>query len=346
MSCGFYPTGVTKGAGLDIEGIGVACAPVKQAGAAGGAEFADEFIARVARAGENAQFPRNCEIFCVHPHGLTKGRRGLFLTLGAVTKIENQRGSGQRIAHCAALTTAGQGKIGQVQGFSHRYKSLFLVKTNIDGQQGEKKVNLRLDHFAIGARELDEGVAFVSRILGAPPVGGGKHPLFGTHNALWRLEGRFPTYLEVIAIDPKAPRLDRPRWFGLDDPLTQARLARGPKLLTFIVSTKDAVLARKSMPVDPGAPVEVTRGTLRWLFSLPPDGGLIAGGALPYLIEWPDGVSPIAKMSEQGIELISVGGNRIGEIEVEWPCEGKPSATMLEIELRSTRGELVTFATV
>ncbi len=206
-------------------------------------------------------------------------------------------------------------------------------------------MNLRLDHFAIGASNLEEGSALVSEALGANPIGGGKHPLFGTHNSLWHLEAQFPLYLEVIAIDPDAPNPGRLRWFGLDDPLTQARLARGPKLLTFIASTKDIALAQKSMPVDPGAPVEVTRGALRWQFSLPPDGGLIAGGALPYLIEWPDGVSPVAKMPEQGIELVSVGGNRIGEIEVEWPCEVKPSATALEIELRSRRGALVTFTT-
>ncbi len=223
-------------------------------------------------------------------------------------------------------------------------------------------MNLRLDHFAIGASNLEEGSAFVSEALGANPIGGGKHPLFGTHNSLWRLEAKFPLYLEVIAIDPEAPkpffgrvpepdnrdhlsweRSYQPRWFGLDDPLTQARLATGPKLLTFVASTNNIALARKSMPEDPGEPVEVTRGTLRWQFSLPPDGGLIAGGALPYLIEWPDGVSPVAKMPEQGIELISVGGNRIGEIEVEWPCAVKRSTAVLEIELRSARGKRATF---
>ena len=207
-------------------------------------------------------------------------------------------------------------------------------------------MNLRLDHFAIGASELEEGVAFVSEALGAKPLGGGKHPLFGTHNALWRLEAKFPVYLEVIAIDPAADNPACPRWFGLDDPVTQARLAAGPKLLTFVASTNSIAAARKSMPVDPGDPIEVTRADLKWLFTLPPDGGLIVAGALPYLIEWPDGVFPVANMAEQGIELVSVGGSRLSEIEIEWPCEVKSSTAALEIELRSARGALVTFATV
>ncbi len=207
-------------------------------------------------------------------------------------------------------------------------------------------MNLCLDHFAIGASNLEEGVVFVSEELGAKPLGGGKHPLFGTHNALWRLDGRFSTYLEVIANDPQAPNPERPRWFGLDDPLTKARLATGPKLLTFVASTSDLLAARKSIPADPGEPIEVTRGDLSWQFCLPPDGGLIAGGALPYLIEWSGGGSPVVNMTNQGIKLISVGGSRLNELDIELPCAVKSSTARLEIELRSARGKLVTFVAV
>ena len=46
------------------------------------------------------------------------------------------------------------------------------------------------------------------------PVRGGKHALFGTHNKLLRLGD---LYLELIAIDPDAPKPERARWFALDD---------------------------------------------------------------------------------------------------------------------------------
>ena len=60
--------------------------------------------------------------------------------------------------------------------------------------------------------------------------GGGAHPLFGTHNRLLRLAcAEAPrAYLEIMAINPQATPT-RPaglkRWFDLDDPALQARLA-------------------------------------------------------------------------------------------------------------------------
>lgn len=86
-----------------------------------------------------------------------------------------------------------------------------------------------LDHIVVAARSLEEGSAWVEAALGVKMLPGGKHALMGTHNRVLSIgNGR---YLEVIAIDPEAPPPARPRWFGLDEPATRARLERGPVLL-------------------------------------------------------------------------------------------------------------------
>src|SRR5205085_11488392 len=96
---------------------------------------------------------------------------------------------------------------------------------------------LRFDHVVIAARALAEGVDWVERRLGVTVGGGGKHDVMGTHNRLLSLgPGRF---LEVLAIDPEAPAPLQPRWFELDTPQMQQRLAKGPALIHWVVRAED-----------------------------------------------------------------------------------------------------------
>jgi len=185
----------------------------------------------------------------------------------------------------------------------------------------------------------------MTRALGVAPLGGGKHQLFATHNAIWRLEGEnFPVYLEVIAIDPDAVPIKRARWFGLDEQQVQQRLGRECRLLSFVASTASIEKARKAMPVDPGAPVAVSRGDLRWRFSLPDNGALIANGALPYLIEWEGGKSPVAGMEPQGLQIRRIAGCRLDEIAMAWPCWHSRSEALLEVVLVNIAGEEASFS--
>ena len=73
---------------------------------------------------------------------------------------------------------------------------------------------LTIDHIVLSSTDLARDAAALEERLGVPLSEGGKHALFGTHNKLLRLGD---LYLELIAIDPDAPKPERARWFALDD---------------------------------------------------------------------------------------------------------------------------------
>jgi hypothetical protein len=162
-------------------------------------------------------------------------------------------------------------------------------------------MTIELDHIVIGAATLEDGVRFVQDRLGVEIGPGGKHPLMGTHNRLMRLgEGSF---LEVIAIDPEAPRPARPRWFALDDPAQQQRLAESPRLVAWVARTSDIDAAAKASPVPLGEVIPVTRGSLSWRLSVPEDGRPPMDGVAPHLIQWDAGLRPWETMTDCGCRL-------------------------------------------
>jgi hypothetical protein len=172
-----------------------------------------------------------------------------------------------------------------------------------------------VDHLVVAAATLEQGVAWCERTLGVVPGPGGRHALFGTHNRLlltpWAAASAGPApYLEIIAIDPEAPPPGRPRWFGLDDPVLQARLrAEGPRLHHLVVRTgalDEALRALAAGGFGAGVPLaasrETPRGLLRWRIAVPADGALPGGGRVPTLIEW-EGTHPAQAMTASGLTL-------------------------------------------
>jgi hypothetical protein len=148
-----------------------------------------------------------------------------------------------------------------------------------------------LDHLVVGARTLDDGVAWCEATLGVTPGPGGRHALMGTHNRLVNLSSdTFPnSYLEIIAIDPEAPPPGRTRWYDLDDEALQAALAEGPQLIHWVARSSNLQADLRALSAagwDGGEAIHVERGELRWHISVRPDGRRLCDGVLPTLIEW------------------------------------------------------------
>lgn len=161
-----------------------------------------------------------------------------------------------------------------------------------------------VDHLAVGARTLDDGIEYIRAELGVEIPAGGEHPHMGTHNRLMRLgEGVF---LEVIAINPDADLPAQPRWFGLDDPAVRHSIAKQPRLLTWVANTTDLAAATAGATIDYGVINQLSRGDLRWSFALPQDGRLLAAGLLPYLMQWASEPHPSTRMADLNCSLQSI----------------------------------------
>ncbi len=159
-----------------------------------------------------------------------------------------------------------------------------------------------MDHMAITAPSLEVGVDYVRQTLGVSPQVGGEHPRMGTHNCLLKLGEKF--YLEIIAVDPKAPQLNRPRWFQLDQPDRH----RPIRLATWIARTDDIHAAAAASPVSLGEVEPMSRGQISWLITIPRDGSLPLSGIAPTLIQWPAGVHPTSTLRESGCALVRLEG--------------------------------------
>jgi hypothetical protein len=153
---------------------------------------------------------------------------------------------------------------------------------------------MRLDHLAVSAGTLAEGVAAVEAALGVALAPGGVHPQMGTHN---RLLGLGDIYLEVIAADPAAPRPAWPRWFDLD------RFSGAPRLTNWIAACDDLEAEIARGPEGVGMPLALERGDLRWRMAVPATGRLPFDDAFPALIQWQGPAHPARRLPEAGVRL-------------------------------------------
>ncbi len=159
----------------------------------------------------------------------------------------------------------------------------------------------KIDHLVIGAASLDQGVDYVRDTLGVDMPFGGVHRKMGTHNHLMQLGGGM--FLEIIAINPDIEPPGRPRWFGLDDALIRMQVEKEPTLLTWVVNSSDLNELKKGATFSVGEIERISRGEINWYFGLPRDGRLLAGGMLPYAIEWLTDIHPSARMADLGCRL-------------------------------------------
>ncbi|MFT5507104.1 MAG: hypothetical protein ACI89J_000168 [Hyphomicrobiaceae bacterium] len=165
-------------------------------------------------------------------------------------------------------------------------------------------MNNKIDHFAIGAASLEQGVAALRASLGVEVPQGGKHDAMSTHNCV--MQAGNESFLEILSIDPEAPAPSRARWFSMDEPNTIARLVERPRALCWVVGTDDLDAILATSPVDLGEVVNFTRGDRSWRLTVPSDGHLPCGGLLPAFIEWSPGPHPSTGQQNLGVTLDQV----------------------------------------
>jgi hypothetical protein len=180
---------------------------------------------------------------------------------------------------------------------------------------------VQVDHLVVAAASLEQGAAWCEATLGVPAGPGGRHTQFGTHNRLLKIASdAFPAaYLEIIAIDPAGAAPAGKRWFALDDPAMQARLAQAPQLVHFVARSNMLDMHRWGLITvghQPGDPVRAFRdtpgGRLEWEILVRPDGAFDCGGALPTLIQW-RGPHPTEAMPDSGVTLTALQWSGVPE---------------------------------
>jgi len=147
----------------------------------------------------------------------------------------------------------------------------------------------RIDHLVYTADTLNRGMDEIELLLGIRPVLGGRHPDFGTHNALLSLGPT--TYLEIIARDPDMAIPERGLPYGLGS-------SKNSCLATWAYrseSIEDQSLAAKQNGVDLGNIEQGSRQTpdgsaLSWKLTDPH--AMILNGAVPFLISWGETIHP------------------------------------------------------
>jgi hypothetical protein len=163
----------------------------------------------------------------------------------------------------------------------------------------------KIDHFAIGADSLEQGIDAMKVSLGVDVPRGGKHDAMSTHNCV--MQSGNESFFELLSIDPDAPAdPGRARWFTMDEAATQARIKERPRALCWVVGTDDLDAVIAASPVDLGEVVLFTRGERSWRLTVPTDGHLPMGGLLPAFIEWSPGPHPSTGQQNLDVTLEKV----------------------------------------
>ena len=168
----------------------------------------------------------------------------------------------------------------------------------------------------------------MERLLGHRAVPGGRHPDFGTRNALLGLGPE--TYIEIIAPDPATARPPQGRLFGLD------QLER-PRLVTWVLRD-EAIEARAEAARSAGLAIgAVAQGS-----RVRPDGAVVSWkvtdpyampleGAVPFLIAWGTTPHPAASLPVAG-QLVDL------RVEHPEPDAVRAALGVLGVALSATRG--------
>lgn len=159
-----------------------------------------------------------------------------------------------------------------------------------------------IDHLVITAPSLAAGTEMACEALGIRPQRGGIHVRMGTHNALLRLGEQL--YLEIISVDPAAPKPDQARWFCLDEMTLQSPA----RLTTWVARSDDIHFDRAGCGGIHGEVAMMSRGDLHWSITIPADGAMPFDGIAPTLIQWHTKDHPAGTLEDCGCRLARLRG--------------------------------------
>ena len=158
-----------------------------------------------------------------------------------------------------------------------------------------------IDHIVIGTSNLKLGTIALESKLSHQFSLGGEHKIMGTHNKLLKLQSNI--YLEVIAKNPNVDKLTRPRWFSLDENNIIEKIKDTPRALCWVLEVENIEDTVKNCGYNPGEILQLSRNSMNWKVTVPPDGKLIDNGILPILIEWNKDQHPSKKLSNSSVSL-------------------------------------------
>ncbi len=158
---------------------------------------------------------------------------------------------------------------------------------------GNKAID-QVDHLVYAVPDLAAGIAQIEDLFGVAIQPGGRHPAFGTANALVALgNGR---YLEIVGPDPDRADVSVPILFQLDR-------IDGPKLVTWAAKAyeltaraADGLLPAVLGDVSSGSRTRLDGTTVEWQLTDPYADRL--GGVVPFLIDWTGSAHPTESLDQ------------------------------------------------
>lgn len=186
-----------------------------------------------------------------------------------------------------------------------------------------------VDHLVYAVADLEAGRDEIERLLGVRPILGGRHPQYGTHNALLSLGPAI--YLEIIAPDPELDVPERGVLFGADG-------VREPRLVTWALRSEaidESAAAASSAevglgPIESGSREKPDGTVISWKLSDPY--AMPLDGAVPFLISWGDTPHPASAIPQVG-ELVGL------RAEHSEPEQVREALSALDAEMDVRRGD-------
>jgi hypothetical protein len=204
----------------------------------------------------------------------------------------------------------------------------------------------KVDHIIYATPDLELGMARIEELLGVRPIAGGKHPGYGTRNALLSLGD--DVYLEIIGPDPEQPEPERSRVFRVDE-------IESPRLTTW-VAKEDNLESR----IESAAKGGLQFGGILSGGRRAPDGSFLAwrvsdpqvvngDGVVPFLIDWGETPHP-ATTAPRGGTLLSLRAEHpdpeavrllLSAAGLDLPLESGPEPALIAtVETPGGRAEL------